>query len=152
MGVALDRIDPAVLGREGCAELIRVLEGGATLVGAGGGRFDLPEAIARFLAHAARAMAHGQAVALVGENEALTTQEAADLLGVSRPFLIGLLEKGEIPFHMTGTHRRLLARDVRAYGAKRDRERRAALDEVFDAIDRDGLYELGLDPKLGQGG
>ena len=60
----------------------------------------------------------------------LTTQEAADFLNVSRPYLIGLLEKAEIKFHMIGTHRRIRFEDLSAYKRKRDRDREDAMLEL----------------------
>jgi excisionase family DNA binding protein len=60
----------------------------------------------------------------------LTTVEASKILGVSRQFLIQLLEKGEIPFHMVGTHRRIYVRDMIAYKSKRDTSRRKTLDDL----------------------
>jgi excisionase family DNA binding protein len=70
----------------------------------------------------------------------LTTQEAADLLGVSRPYLIKLLEEGALPCTLTaGSHRRLRLADVLAYRRVRDRERRAALDEMSAEAERLGL-------------
>jgi excisionase family DNA binding protein len=63
------------------------------------------------------------------------------MLGVSRQFLIGLLEKKEMPCHMVGTHRRLYARDVLAYKTKRDTARTKVLDDLAQAEAAEGLYD-----------
>ncbi len=84
----------------------------------------------------------GQFIAIVGNDAQFTTVEAARMLGVSRQFLINLLERGEIPFHMVGTHRRVYVRDLLAYKAKRDSQRRQILDELTRAEAADGLYDL----------
>ena len=72
----------------------------------------------------------GNAVTILQSSHELTTIEASKLLGMSRQFLVQLLEKGEIPFHMVGTHRRLYVRDVMAYKARRDTSRRKTLDDL----------------------
>lgn len=61
------------------------------------------------------AINHQESVVIVYESRALSTQEAADLLGISRQFLIRLLERGALPFHLAGTHRRIYQRDVLDY-------------------------------------
>lgn len=75
-------------------------------------------------------IARGETVTLVPLSRQLTTQEAADLLNVSRPFLIKLVDQGELGCEMVGTHRRIALKDVLDYKAKRSEGRRAALVEM----------------------
>lgn len=77
-------------------------------------------------------MASGNAVTLIPIHKSLTTQEAADLLNVSRPYLIKLLEKGEIPFEKVGSHRRIKAEDLFKYRSHLDEDKSAALDELSE--------------------
>ena len=84
------------------------------------------ELLARILAH----MAAGEGVSVVPAHAELTTQQAAELLNVSRPFLIGLLESQEIEYRKVGKHRRIKARSLMSYMARDDQERREAADEL----------------------
>ena len=84
------------------------------------------ELLARILAH----MAAGQGVSVVPSHAELTTQQAADLLNVSRPFLIGLLDAGEIEYRKVGKHRRIKAQSLMSYIARDDQKRREAADEL----------------------
>lgn len=84
------------------------------------------ELLARVLAH----MAAGEGVSVVPAHAELTTQQAADLLNVSRPFLIGLLDVGDVEYRRVGKHRRIKARSLMDYMARDDRQRREAADEL----------------------
>jgi len=84
-------------------------------------------------------MAQGRAVTLLPVRAELTTQQAADLINVSRPFLIGLLEAGKIPFRLVGQHRRVRLDDLMAYMRKDDEARR----RIADQLTADG-QELGM--------
>jgi excisionase family DNA binding protein len=100
-----------------------------------------PATAARLLVKILTEIAKGNAVTVVPLKPELTTQEAAALLNVSRPHLIKLLERGEIPFHKVGTHRRLRLADLLAYKRKSLEERKTILRELV-ALNQDiGLYD-----------
>jgi len=101
--------------------------------------FVLPAQAVRLLTDMLALLAQGRGVAVLPEDAELTTQQAADVLNVSRPYLVHLLEAGTIPFHKTGTHRRVRLADLLAYRTRRQAESRAALDELTAQAQELGL-------------
>lgn len=90
----------------------------------------VPRAGATMLAQVLSTLEHGQGVAIVPSEAQLTTQQAADMLNVSRPYLIGLLEAGKIEHTKVGRHRRIPFRALMAYKRVADQRGRAAADEM----------------------
>lgn len=91
---------------------------------------ELPPAVSSLLLDLLMLIGKGEAVTLVPISAELTTQQAADILNVSRPFLVKLIEEQKIKCHKVGTHRRIKAEDVLAYKKQRDSAQDAALDEL----------------------
>ena len=128
---------------EGAGELLHHLDAlldtrrHGRLVGPDGAEVTIPAPVLEALRQVAVAMARGQAVTVAPHDLELTTQEAADLLHVSRPHLITLLDRGDLPHHRTseepGAHRRVLLEDVTAYRDQRRRTRREQLRELTRA-------------------
>ncbi|MFN7923919.1 MAG: excisionase family DNA-binding protein [Bryobacteraceae bacterium] len=124
--------------------------GSAKLVVKGGESVDIPPTVRSLLAEIARNMEAGKNVSVIAENHELTTQRAANILGVSRPFLIRLLEARELPYHMTGSHRRVYLSDLLAFKAKRDRARHRAIQELARADVEAGIYDTVILPEGAQ--
>jgi len=115
--------------------------GTAKLVGPSKDGVPIPSALRRVLVAAARQLAEGNGVSIMPVMAEISTQQAADLLNVSRPFVVGLLDKGEIPFHKVGTHRRVRLRDLLAYRRRRDASRRAVIERLAAEAQELGIYE-----------
>ena len=113
----------------------------AELVLAEGTRLPLPEPIADVLSEVAHPLARGQAVTVAPQHTTLTTQQAADLLGVSRPTLVKLLEAGELPYTQPGRHRRIRLTDLLTYRERNRTERKDGFDEVARTSEEASLYD-----------
>ncbi len=103
---------------------------------------ELPTTALRLLVDILAELAEGNAVKVVPVHAELTTQEAADLLNVSRPHLVKLLEEGALPFHKTGKHRRVRFADLMRFKAERDRASEQAMEELAKQAQELGMgYE-----------
>ena len=136
--------DESLLAEESSRRLAKLLQQNAKLsLHASAGKknesIELPVAAFRLLSDILNEMAKGNAVTFIPVHAELTTQQAADFLNVSRPYLIDLLEQSKIPFHKVGTHRRVLFKDVMEYKKAIDKLRLETLESLAE-IDQ----ELGL--------
>jgi len=100
----------------------------------------LPGSLHLFLTELIGLLNDEKSVMILQDQATLTTIGAAAMLGVSRQFLVNLLEKGEIPYHMVGTHRRIYAQHLFQYKARRDSHRHKAIRELAQAEAKEGLY------------
>lgn len=128
--------EAAALARASATELSKLLsqqpESDRARVQLDGTDLVLPRQALALLRDLLAEMAQGNAVTIVPTHAELTTQEAADILNVSRPHLVKLVERGEIPFSRVGTHRRIRYQDLLAYKADSDRKSQAALDALTE--------------------
>lgn len=107
-----------------------------------GERQELPNALAEVMYRAAELLAEGRPVTVLPDEEMLSTQAAADILNVSRQYLVRLVDAGELAAEKVGSHRRLRATDVAAFKAARDAKRASALDRLASLSEDVGGYEL----------
>lgn len=116
----------------------------AVLLGPDGEQIPLPMAAYEVLRKVVSAMERGASVSVEPIDRQLTTQQAADLLGVSRNTLVRLLDEHELPFERLGKsrHRRLRLHDVLAYRERKRADRRSRLDELTHQATEDGLYDV----------
>lgn len=110
------------------------------LIGPHGEEIELPGSVFQILRQVVYYMMQGRAISIVPLSKELTTQEAADILNVSRPYLVKLLEQGDIPFIKVGTHRRIRISDLMDYKRQRDASRRKGLVELTQMSQDLGLY------------
>lgn len=128
---------------EALAEIEKVLrssEGAVTLAGAKG-QAVMPDELRAIMTNVVMALRRGQAITLAPHALRLTTQQAADLLGISRPTLIKLLEDGKIPYETPNRHRRIQLIDLLNYQASRRGERRDTLRDLAREAQDLGSYE-----------
>ncbi len=102
-------------------------------------RMKIPPSVHRILLKVVQEMASGNAISIVPVHHELTTQEAADLLNVSRPHVVKLLEEGAIPHHLVGTHRRVRFDDLMSYRERRSARRREILTALAEENEKLGL-------------
>jgi excisionase family DNA binding protein len=121
--------------------------GTAALVGPDNVRWEIPPEVYDVLREVLGAMAKGLAITVMPQHTMLTTQEAADLLGISRPTLVKLLEAGDINYEQRGRHRRLLLTDVLDYQQRSAVERKRHLDELAEHAAKHDLYTATATPK-----
>lgn len=114
------------------------------LVGPNGEATTIPESVFYVLERVAEVMARGDSITVVPVGKEVTTQQAADLLNVSRQYLVRLLDERRIPFRKTGKHRRLRIEDVLVFKERRDRDRRAGLRELSRLTQDLGGYDAEL--------
>ena len=117
------------------------------LVGPRGEHIALPQEVFEVLRVVVELMAEGRAITLSPVHQRLTTQEAADLLGLSRQAFLDVLKAGEIDFETTDRHSRVLLTDVLEYQKRRSGRRREALERIRDISHESGMYEKTAVPK-----
>ena len=118
--------------------------GRAKLVSPKGDKILVPGPLFEVLERAAESLTHGEAVAIIPIHKQLTTNQAAELLNVSRQYLVRLLDDEKIPFSRTGTHRRIRFGDLMDFKQQRDEMRRQALSEMTRRSQEAGLYDVDI--------
>lgn len=137
-----NRIDPSQIPDDQLAALAQAFArpGHVLVTDSNGNKTELPEVLFRHFARIVQLMSERKAIVMVPEDEAFTTQAAANYLGMSRQHLVTLLDRGEIDHHLVGTHRRVKFKDLLSFEKRRDETRRVALDKLSAEVDAAGLY------------
>ena len=113
----------------------------ARFIGPQGETLDIPASLLQALRVVVADLQQGDAISIMTLHQALTTQEAAEILNVSRPYLIKILEEGAMPYTKVGTHRRIRLNDVLAYKKVRNIREREGLTELAQISQEFGLYD-----------
>jgi len=122
------------------ADLLDEDDGRSLALTRGGIEMELPDSVREVLTRVVEVLASGRGVAVVPVDQELTTREAADLLGFSRPTLIKLLDAGELSYSRPSSSRRILLEQVLAYKKRRSRKRRELLSEMTADAVKMGMY------------
>jgi excisionase family DNA binding protein len=138
LGTVVPPRDPGLLSR--LKDFLSGHRGQATLTAPDGTTAEVPGEVYEVLSQAVEALSGGSAVALTRLSDRLSTTQAAEVLGVSRPTLIKLLEDGKLPFERINVHRTLGLADVLAFKRSRQLQTRVILDELTRQGVEDGLY------------
>lgn len=108
---------------------------------ADGESIELPQVISQVLYEIITILSQGGSMTIIPMDKELTTQQAADILNVSRPYFVKLLENDIIPYHKTGTHRKILMKDLIEYKNQISKKRKVKLSEMIDLSQGLGLYD-----------
>ena len=127
--------------RNRAREMLRALGAHPRITTEDGTVLDLPASVAEALAELLEAAAEGERALVLRSPDDLTTEQAAAVLGVSRPTVVRLIEAGKLPARMVGTHRRLSLGDVLAHREGSAKRRSDALDEMAREAEELGLYD-----------
>lgn len=120
---------------------LTMASGEAVLMGPDGQRHPIPDDVHALFLRVLDFLQAGNAIAILPYTQEMTTQDAGKLLGMSRQYLVRLLDAGEIPHHKVGTHRRIYLKDLLEFKKTRDRKRATALSELARLSMEAGLYD-----------
>ncbi len=108
---------------------------------ADGQEIEIPNIVTKILYEIITILGTGGSLTIIPMEKELTTQQSADILNVSRPFLVKLLESGDIPYHKTGTHRKIYMKDLISYKDKLNTKRASKISEIIKLSQEYGLYD-----------
>ncbi|HEX5433662.1 MAG TPA: excisionase family DNA-binding protein, partial [Candidatus Angelobacter sp.] len=136
-------ISPREEEKKQVSELYRMLihDGKAALLGSDNSTIELPPSIYEALIRVVSDLQEGKSIAIMPLMEKMSTQAAADYLGMSRQFFVKELEAGKVSFHYVGSHRRVYLKDVLEYKKNREQGRRKAIKDLARYSEEIGIYD-----------